>query len=267
MKCVIGGCARNIQYELYNSLKDIIKIGNTFDEYAIIIYENDSSDKTVDVIKSFQATVPRMYLFSEKDVKGSRTERLSRGRNILLECVRSYFSNYDFYMVMDLDYKQPTTFDIQHILNNWHFEWNAITAVSKYRYYDWWALRMESGLTYDCWNPNENQGGDCKYYATKFSKQMPKTVTKVISAFNGIGIYKIHALLRNRCCSYVGSKKGIDICEHVEFHKCLGNIFIHPDLVTKTWEDGIFTTRTKYIVAIILVVALIPYLLTAKGAR
>ena len=129
MKCIIGGCARNIEKQLEVSLPDIIKIGEQFDEYSILIYENDSTDRTLDIIKTFQRDYPEINLISEKLVVGTRTEILSQGRNILLQQLIDNYSEYDFYIQMDLDYMRPTTFNMKNILQGWKSEWLSLIHI------------------------------------------------------------------------------------------------------------------------------------------
>ena len=251
MKCIIGGCARNIEKQLEVSLPDIIKIGEQFDEYSILIYENDSTDRTLDIIKTFQRDYPEINLISEKLVVGTRTEILSHGRNILLQQVIDNYSEYDFYIQMDLDYMRPTTFNMKNILQGWKSEWNGITAVSEEHYYDWYALIIDNKKQmWDlskrplCLIHGDDKDADhglCESWAcNSFCKWNaegnigPTSVKQVISAFNGIGVYKISRIIEKDTCFYLGSKDGKQLCEHVMFHKCLGNIYIHPELVTQT---------------------------------
>lgn len=258
MKCIIGGCARNIEKQLRVSLPDIIKIGEQFDEYSIIIYENDSTDRTVDTIKTIQKFYPQINLISQKLVIGTRTEILSHGRNILIQYVIDNYSEYDFYIQMDLDYIRPTTFNMKNILEGWRLEWNAITAISEGPYYDWPALLInnEKHLGVNgpwpqlCCIHGNNKDADhtlCEPWAcnarrelrSKRSVRGPTSVKQVVSAFNGIGVYKISRIIESKICFHLGSRNGEQLCEHVMFNKCLGNIYIHPDLVTQTVSNGI----------------------------
>ena len=168
---------------------------------------------------------------------------------------------------MDMDYKQPITFSFMSILYSWRDEWNVITAVSRVRYYDWWALRSPELLSYDCWDAKENQDGDCSEVSKRMTTKMPRVVTKVDSAFNGIGVYRIRNILDCPECKYVGRIDDTDKCEHVEFNQCIGNVYIHPSLITETWEDGPTQVKSTMLTIVLLALLLIAVTATIHSTK
>ena len=115
-----------------------------------------------------------------------------------------------------MDYENPVTFSVKSIVNSWKDEWNAVTAVSHNKYYDWWALRSKDVLAYDCWDKHQNAEGDCLTIASQWQHRMRGGTKKVDSAFNGVGIYRIKTIIEKKCL-YVGSIGEQHVCEHVEY--------------------------------------------------
>lgn len=258
-KAVIVGCARDIAYELDYSLRDMYSLGSEFDRFAIVVYENDSRDNTLQKLQNFAHVHRNVHIIHETNVLGARTTRLARGRNILLNYARSHYADYDFFIVMDMDYTRQNTCSLARVADNMQSHWSAVTAVSRTKYYDWWALRCkELNMHYDCHKDkqltddrtnkvvdimsaevvgNRKIQGNCKDWNRKFGLQMNHKLRNVQSAFNGIGIYKFNKIPID--AMYIGVKNGVETCEHVEFHKSLSQIYIDPKLVTSTWDPTI----------------------------
>ena len=79
---IIVGCARDIEYYLSNTKEKLQMLKSLFKSSKIIIYENDSKDNTLNILKDWEKE-KLIYLITEKDVKGTRTERLAYARNLL----------------------------------------------------------------------------------------------------------------------------------------------------------------------------------------
>jgi len=235
LKAVFVGCAKDIEKELHHSLKDIVRLASEFEDYVILIYENDSSDKTVDVIRRFSKKNPNIKLISETHIPGTRTQRLARGRNILLNIAKTAYATYDFLVVMDMDYTRSNTESILKVAESMPQDYSGVTAVSRNKYYDWWAFRSSDlHLNYDC--HKDKQLGNCHMWGDRFGYELNKKLRKVESAFNGIGVYRISHIPPE--AKYVGETlDGNEVCEHVSFNSYLKNLYVDPNLVTSTWDD------------------------------
>ena len=97
---IIVGCARNIESHLSNTKDKLKMIKSLFKSSKIIIYENDSTDKTLDILSEWNKD-DFIQLITEKDVKGIRTERLAYARNLLYNEAMKH--NFDLLIVIDLD--------------------------------------------------------------------------------------------------------------------------------------------------------------------
>ena len=232
-KVVIGGCCRDCEKYLPSILKKIKQITHFCEDYQIIIYENDSQDKTLKILKKFEEEFPNVTILSENGIKDKyqlRTHRLAYCRNKILDVINksNYHKKYDYFINLDLD-NVNTNLDVQSIKKylDSKFDFDVGTANQK-KYYDYWALRTEK---YDknCWNNN----GACirnnivlddwfdNYKGTYIDKK--EKPIKVISAFEGLGIYKLQSI---GDCRYDGIEDNAtngfkEDCEHVKFHKCM----------------------------------------------
>jgi hypothetical protein len=234
---IIVGCARNIEKYLYKSLNKINMIKNLFKSSKVFIYENDSTDKTLEILKDWE-NKNIIKLFTEKNVPGKRTERLAHGRNILYNEAMKY--DFDLLIVMDLD-NVIELLSEKSILSCFYIkeDWAMIGANQLGNYYDLWALRTyDDWMPFDCWECVRNNPINMYYCVNSRYKNIPinSNIIKVKSCFGGFAIYK-RKYLNN--CSYGNGLQGnvhkYELCEHVPFNECIikngGYIYINPKLI------------------------------------
>jgi hypothetical protein len=75
---------RNIESYVVNGLKNINLCGQKFNDYAVIIYENDSKDKTRDLLNKYKKN-NYYYIFEDNVIEPRRTMRIANGRNKILD--------------------------------------------------------------------------------------------------------------------------------------------------------------------------------------
>jgi glycosyltransferase involved in cell wall biosynthesis len=223
---VIIGCARDIEKHLPVSIKVVENMCSLFDESSIILFENDSTDKTLEILNTWK----RAQVISEKNVKGSRTQRLAYARNKLMD--EALKKNTEYIIIVDLDDKcaDVTNESVRSTLNS-TYDWAMMGANQKDVYYDLWALR-----TFDSWMPGDYWSRDnCKKDECTGFKHIPKTdkPIEVKSCFGGLGIYKTKYIKEG--CRYYGGEDGKEVCEHVSFNECIykngGKLYINPEMI------------------------------------
>ena len=235
---VVVGCARDIMGFLPDTRIKLQMLKFLFKSCKIIIYENDSKDKTLDILKQWEKE-HFIQLITEKNVKGIRTERLARGRNILYK--EAMKNDFDLFIVIDMDNViEKLTYKSIVSCFNVKEDWAMVGANQTGQYYDMFALRtFDDWMPFDCWYciNIEDKGKD--YCLDSRWRTIPQDsdMIQVKSCFGGFGIYK-RQYMNN--CSYgngvqIINGKTIEICEHVEFNKCIidngGTIYINPQLI------------------------------------
>jgi len=232
---IFGGTCKNVEKYIEKILKYIDECGKKFNEYYVIIYENDSTDFTKDILLKNKKDNYK-YIF-ETDNDYRRTVRLARGRNMIVDEVRNININnkYDYLIMLDLDDVNKDGTFVETIETNFNYDdWDVMCGNQKDKYYDMWALRKKDIFNFDMWKQINTTGDYQKYYNLRdnFVETLSKTeLTEVDSAFGGIAIYKLSSIPKE--CKYDGlHKNGMERCEHVTFNKCIkqngGKIYINP---------------------------------------
>jgi len=239
---IFGGPLRNVEKYLQKNFDNIEKCGSLFASYALILYENDSNDKTRDImIKNKKDNY--YYIFQDKVKEPSRTVRLANGHNLILnkakELNKNNLNKYIYLILLDMDDVNYSGMFIDTIHTCFKYKnWSAMFPTQTDKYYDIWALRIKDTFDYDCWKEIKKYGskaiiskaikGQQKYYE-------PGQLIEVISAFGGAGIYKLESIPDK--CKYIGEyDDGTDGCEHVPFNRCIsesgGKLYINTSFIT-----------------------------------
>lgn len=258
-KVVICGCTINSAHYIEKHLDLLHGLEAIFEKCNIVVYENDSKDKTTEVLQSFKRTHTNFEYITENGIANKLKHRpliISYGRNVLMKYINEKYNNYDLMIMVDLD-KVICKFDrniIINVLDNYEYNsWDVLTGNCD-KYYDIWALRIcrdiwnikvhqslwkNGPIDYDCWLP-ETGGKNRQRFVYENQVHIPTNypLIPVDSAFNGIGIYKMKSV---KNCTYSAIDKGKITCEHVAFHKRIkdlnnGKIFICPKLLIHNEE-------------------------------
>ena len=255
------GAVRNGEKFLDRIFRNILQIiTDHFDgkNYQIIIYENDSTDRTRDILQQYAQTIlpNHLSLIQETGLDKRfpyRTQRLSYIRNRLLkEALSTPSQSNSYLLILDMDDVNGETMDIATTFHNiFDFSdnsiWDVQTIHQRKHYYDIWALRKRGYLESDCWqnyfrdvqsgiDPTTAHQVHIGKYQTPY--KLTKGLIPVTSAFGGAAIYKmdlLKAIPLESLPQYVGltsDHKG-ETCEHVAFHEALVHlhkfrIFINP---------------------------------------
>ena len=249
-------CADNLEANL-NSLIRIIDSSEVYD-CKIFLLENDSNDETGAILDSFQNSNPaqvRLWRLPGLAVaKPDRIERLAWCRNFLLEKILedeySHSSN-SIYSPIDLDSEivlslVPGKFweAVDYLLTS---SSQGFFPASFPCYFDILALRCPGWVEADhCelvaqsrdrlgWFKSLDRHLFSRQYSIKsFANQ---NIISVMSAFGGIGIYKLAAVGDSR---YSAKWLGHCFeCEHVAFNYQMSNLGIYCDLIVQAPSEHI----------------------------
>ena len=229
-----------IFFDLINRLSFLFK-----ENYTILI-ESDSTDNTLNLIsEKMKNKKGEFHSFGNlKNKYKERSKRLEICRNKYLDIINKNqeLKKFDFMIVLDADnvneLLSPEVVN-KSLVDLKNEEWSCIFPNQLYFYYDIWALRIQKLYETDCFKEfkdllkNNSYKKSYHLSITKkmfFLKNRRDRYIKVISAFGGMGIYKIKNILD----IYYDSKGGKE-CEHVYFHQKIYNkynsLFIDKKLI------------------------------------
>jgi hypothetical protein len=236
---IIGLC-RNLEHCLFQNLSKLENIASGFKDYQFFIYENDSEDNTVQILKQWenskhqfkseQLNVPK---FNQSTTK-QRIEVMAYGRNKCLEYVRNNLSNYDFVWVVDLDFINISVEGIYNTIS-WLEQTPHAYGVAGFSYHNRVQPLPEGLVTkhkmltnYDSWayrhtNWTDTYSLGLLYWFWWWIPLVGSPPFSVNSAFGGSSIYRTTQFL-------LGHYDTVD-CEHVTFHHSIAQQSRHSLLV------------------------------------
>ena len=203
---IICGVVKNCYDKISNNINLSIKTGQLFNNYEIIIYENNSIDKTKQILQEFKQnkniniisedidyeTIKKnSKIWSYKELTGSdhpcRIEQISNSRNkVIEELNKQKYDNFNYVIWIDLD---SNGWSLEGIIDSFNKKdiWDVVYANGIERntnYYDMYALR---GLN-SYFGPEIV--GEYFWLNIKQIKLKSNKLIPVCSAFGGIGIFK-----------------------------------------------------------------------------
>lgn len=264
---IVCGCTKNSANYIQSHLEKLYSLRSIYSRFQMIIFENDSTDNTKTKLKQFESSHDNVHILFDtlkEKIKTPVTKKsyshyvqkplnLSYARNVLLDYIEADFSHFDYMMMVDLD-SVVNNFEvslIQHIVTKYDpSTWDVLTANSDKKYYDIWALRINTEIwnselhgklwrepiDYDCWMKKDTQKG-VRGNQINIPRDFP--LIPVTSAFGGMGIYRISSI---KGCRYSAEFDQSLTCEHVSFHDQIikrgGKIFICPDMIVCSQCSG-----------------------------
>lgn len=209
-KVLICGVCKNVEKAVPNTIDSVKRLGEQFLDYRVVIYENNSCDKTKELLREWAKGDNHVILMSEDLPKKklakqlqmkicNRTEAIALARNkVLGEVMQDKYRNYKYVIWADLDFLDPWDVDqiVETILHP-EQEWDAVLSNGAY---DLFALRdSEFPIGFELigniyWQKiNEIR--------SRFILDPNGSWRKVYSAFGGMGIYKRESI---QGCRYSG---------------------------------------------------------------
>jgi glycosyltransferase involved in cell wall biosynthesis len=216
-RVVIAGLVRNAIEVLPHTIERIDRLAKLFADFRVVVYENDSSDGTPELLQAWAAGVRQVTAISE--VRGApvnpgsrcqhRADRMADYRNRYHAYIAERFPNFDHVIVVDMDLIGGWSED--GIANTFGWDdWDFVGAnglvLQRVR------LRFNSWLHYDTWAFRRYGSFEpmCTKTVNHFAWHRGEPLQPVSSCFGGLGIYQMPAFLSAR---YAGGD-----CEHVTFH-------------------------------------------------
>ncbi|PKN76230.1 MAG: hypothetical protein CVU52_05625 [Deltaproteobacteria bacterium HGW-Deltaproteobacteria-10] len=252
VKVVICGLTRDDAPILPLTIARVEKTGGFFRDYRVIVYENDSQDGTLDILKRWEAANPRVKILTESIwgtelMQLGRTAKLAYFRNRYLQLVKESdkYADCDFVIVADMDLKGGWSND-GIATSFFRSDWDMVAANSigyhnlRRTYYDMFALLpktiFKTGLVY-------------KIFGEGWQLHRGDPFIAIQSGFGGLALYRREAIVARQ---YSGVVNGARVCEHVSLNadnslRC----FLNPSQITvigtqekKKYKTGFALTST-----------------------
>ena len=221
MKCCICGTVKNCEIFLDKIFHNMEQIASLFEEYAIILYYDTSSDNTLNKLIQYKLSNKYFNFYVNKDpLLNYRTHNIAKGRNYCINYINENHKEYDYFIMMDCDDVCIEKVNLNVLRKNLlRDDWDCL-SFNKNDYYDIWALsygpyaasfyifnipitNMNTSITNMNLNEDKTPLKIMKNNIMKTLNACPdgKLVT-CYSAFNGFAIYKSEKFLN---CKYDGT--------------------------------------------------------------
>lgn len=207
---IICGITKNNDKFLHKSIELCINTGKMFNDYKIIIYENNSTDNTKSILNeyknnskfkiisediSYDIIKETSKIWAYTQITGSdhpcRMEQIANASNKVIDEIRKETDEYSHVIWIDLDTIEWSLSGIQECFNCID-EWDVIYAngIARYNmrsYYDMYTYRDATNYMFGPEIIGEYFWDNMKYFDinANLSNLIP-----VVSAFGGIGIFK-----------------------------------------------------------------------------
>ena len=278
LNVIFAGCAKNCDEYLPDVFNNIKNYSSLFKKTFKIIVENGSTDDTKKILKNHEDDECIIHFRDDFNLIEHRTIRLALARNLIIGDIKNNQKLKDFDLLIMIDFDDRGIFKVDE--NNliraieFLFSKNDIAGVFGNQpglYFDMWALTYQHDFKSDYFGDalklaaskmqstdkiNKEILSDLKknyFDKKKISFPINSSPVKVLSAFGGLGIYKIKKIRDNKNV-YEGEqelslrfKDGVNKkifyqrCEHKSFHQGFHDInsdlFILPYLINSKKID------------------------------
>ncbi|HSA76173.1 MAG TPA: hypothetical protein VLE02_01390 [Nitrosarchaeum sp.] len=251
---VICTLLRNAENRIPDIIKQVEYLGKFFQDYKVLVVENDSKDATRKLLLNWVKYNPKVeilgcginvekctlkkaaYLTEGHSVNKQRIDKMAYLRGIYLEKIKEDYHNYDYCFMWDLDLIGSLYIDGVANSMGWLSSFphiNVMGSMGMYRwmglllFYDTYAYVKENECThinYKWWNDLK------KGLGTPLMHKRGSDPVKVESIFSGFCIYKVDALVGLEV-DYT-TKNECDIeCEHHILNKKIGGVYLNPSMI------------------------------------
>lgn len=252
-KIIVTGIARDIEKFLIPNIDKLNFLEEAAAEVQYFIYENDSRDSTVSCLDHLLRTKNNFQFMSQSlntkkfgPVKDKeRTHNLASARTFCYKYIKTYLSNYDYVITLDLDYDYLEPLGILNSFGHFSDKSQHIDSIcgntylvkkEKQQYqvwnYDSFAFRLNHWDSLDSMIP-DHYIDDPNLWFGLWRPPVGSSLIPIYSGFGGCSIYKADKYLQ-------GEYSGTD-CEHVMFHKSISlksnfRLYLNPSQIMITRE-------------------------------
>jgi hypothetical protein len=235
-RAVFCGLARDVRDSLPSISARIECAGAMFQDYRVVIYENDSRDGTLGYLWAWQQENPRVTVLSDfvesprwgQVCDAARMVQMADCRNRYLAHVLEHFAEFDDVVVLDTDL--PAGFSYDGLANTFGYtRWDVMASngllfdsygglARRPIFFDAWAFRREG--------ETEAQNFDV---VNRLLFRRGDPLVPVWSCFGGLAVYRMEGLRS-------GVRYGGEDCEHVVLHRQLrergfGRQYLNPNQI------------------------------------
>ncbi len=229
--------ARNVEKQLITNIPKIDSLRDYFQKSLVIAVENDSTDRTKELLFNWQHSGKGIFIDSfvstfnsaQKTEKGklfsgasrSRIERMAFIRNRYLNFIKANNLHSDYVIVIDIDLDDFDEEKIASAIKNAPGNWSAIFANG--RLYSTILKKIVFTKFYDTYAyvPLETKSVQLTYREQFLNRDLKlKKYTPCKSAFGGIGIYKYNSIINSEYKTINNERCSLQevICEHILFN-------------------------------------------------
>lgn len=268
-KVVVLSLCRNVEGIIPHAITNIQNLVSSFDDYRVVLYENDSDDNTRKLLKEMISSRAlnkwtlldccdqgacncKLHISNPKShgaLTFERIRKMVKYRNTLLNYAKEHFPKFDYVIVYDFDMRGGIFMDgFYQTFHNWQ-DWDAVACRGlkpfpftlgylncihdAQAYVDW-----EGGQDGDMGRNHNDSNVVVKFLRQQYNVRnttLGEKFIKVKSAFNGLCIYKLPAYISSEYS--VGTH--VPPCEHIglfENMEKLGHtrVFINQSLILQS---------------------------------
>ena len=233
-RVVICGLCRNVRHFLPKFAARVERLGAMFRDYRVVLFENDSTDATLEFLQDWRQLNDRVHVLSERlgtirypQIRSSeRAARMSEYRNRYRDYALEQFGEFDNLLVTDTDLAGGWSYD--GLANTFgHDDWDFVGSNGLLRHntkqgtdwiqFDAWAFRAVG-------HPEPHRNIEVNLMVLDRGEPL----LPVWSCFGGLGVYRMPAM---KAGCY-----GFPDIEHGELHNQMrrqgfDRLFLNPSQI------------------------------------
>jgi len=218
MRCCFCICVYNNEEGLPAVLRNIMKLRTLFSDSRIVAAYSSSNDASLSILQAHGIEViivppylqKTQFTFSPtmvaKPTIANRTARIADARNCLLQHIRQYYSDYEFFAMIDANnyscVGEVNLDSVSSVLQR--DDWDSVSFHRGGGYYDMWALSYPPyNYSFMHFTDTQRVVSDMRKHFSHllmdYITNRPTELIPVYSSFNGFAIYRTPKFLN---CSY-----------------------------------------------------------------